>query len=96
MYDMVVDKDVLVPGNEEYGPYKCLILPNFINAKVQLKDFEIDRIERLQSGTMSQFEILKLFKYKEEKEGRIRSMADEYQNILPPHVFLAIKNYRMF
>ena len=96
MYDMVVDKDVLVPGNEEYGPYRCLILPNFINAKVQLKDFEIDRIERLQSGTMTQFEILKLFKYKEEKEARIRSMADEYQNILPPHVFLAIKNYRMF
>ena len=96
MYDMVIDKDVLVPGNEEYGPYKCLILPNFINAKIQLKDFELDRIERLQNGTMSQFEILKLFRYKDEKEARIRSMADEFKNILPPHVFLAIKNYRMF
>jgi len=96
MYDMVVDKDVLCPGNEEYGPYKCLILPNFINAKVQVKDFEKDRIEALMSGQMSQFEILKLFKYKEAKESRIRSLADENRNILPPHVFLAIKNYRLF
>lgn len=65
----------------------ALILPNFINAKVQLKDFEIDRTERLQNSTMIRFEILKLLKYKEEKEARIRSMADEYQNILPPHVY---------
>lgn len=96
MYDMAVDKDVLYPGNEEYGPYKCLILPGFINSKVQLKEFERERIMNLMNGTMTQFEILKLFKYKEAKEERIRSMADEYQNILPPHVYLAIKNYRLF
>ena len=95
-YDMAVDKDVLVPGNVEYGPYRCLILPGFINSKVQLKEFERDRIERLMSGSMSQLDIMQLFQYKASKEARIRSLADEHRNILPPHVFLAIKNYRMF
>ena len=96
MYDMAVDKDVLFPGNEEYGPYRCLILPGFINSKVQLKDFDRKRINDLLTGKMTQFEILKLFKYKEAREARIRSLADEHRNILPPHVFMAIKQYRMF
>lgn len=96
MYDMVVDKDVLVPGNQEYGPDRCLILPNFINAKVQLKDFERERIEEMMTGQMTQFDILKFFKYKESKEIRIRMLADENKMILPPHVFWAIRNYRMF
>lgn len=60
-YDMAVDKDVLVPGNVEYGPYRCLILPGFINSKVQLNEFERDRIERLMSGSMLQLDIMKLF-----------------------------------
>lgn len=96
MYDMAVDKDVLVPGNTEYGPYRCLILPGFINSKVQLKEFERERIEMLMTGAMSQFEMMKLFQYKASKEARIRLLADEHRNILPPHVFLAIKQYRMF
>ena len=95
MYDMVVDKDVLVPLNKEYGPSKYLILPNFINSKVQIKEYERVEIEKITSGQMSQFGILRFLKQKEAKEEKIRQLADEYQNILPPHVFLAIKRYKM-
>lgn len=96
MYDMVVDKDVLVPRNEEYGPEKCLILPNFINAKIQLKEHERIEIEKMLTGQMSQFDILKLFRYKEAREARIRQLAEENKTILPPHVYLALLGYRMF
>ena len=95
MYDMAVDKDVLVPLNEEYGPTKCLILPNFINSKVQIKEHERIEIAKITSGQMSQFDILRFLKQKEAKEEKIRELADKYQNILPPHVFLAIKQYKM-
>ena len=44
---------------------------------------------------MSQFDILRFLRQKETKEAKIRELADKYQNILPPHVFLAIKQYRM-
>lgn len=96
MYDMTVDKDILCPGNEEYGPYKCLILPGFINSKVQLREFDRNRINMLLTGQMSQFEIIKLFRYKESREARVRLLADEHRNILPFHVYSAIKQYRMF
>ena len=96
MYDMVIDKDILYPRNEEYSPYKCLILPNFINTKIQLKDYDRRQIARLEDGTMSQLEIMKMYKHKEYREALIRSLADQYRNILPYHVYEAIKNYRMF
>lgn len=96
MYDMVVDKDVKVPRNEEYGPEKCLILPNFINAKIQLKEHERIDIEKMLTGQMSQFDILKLFRYKEAREARVRQLGIENRSILPPHVYLALLGYRMF
>lgn len=96
MYDMVVDKDVLYPCNEEYGPNKCIILPNFINSKIQIKDHERDRIDMMLRGQMDQYNMDKLFRYKESKEARVRIMADENISILPPHVYLAIKNFRLF
>lgn len=96
MYDMVVDKDVLYPGNEEFGPYKCVLLPGFIDCKVHLQDSEKEQIFNWAHGCMQPDEVQRLFKYKEIKEHGIRCMADEYHDILPPHVYLAIKNYKMF
>lgn len=95
MYDMCVDKDILYPSNEEYSPYKCLIIPGFINSRVQIKQPERDQINRMLAGTMSSFELQAFFKYKEAKEAHIRKMAETYKDILPPHVYLAIKNYRL-
>lgn len=96
IYDMAVDKDILFPRNEEYGPYKCLILPNFINSKIQLKEYDREQIRRFDEGTMTQFEILKLMKHKAQREEIIRSLADHYRDILPFHVYQAIKKYQMF
>ena len=96
IYDMAVDKDILFPRNEEYGPYKCLILPNFINSKIQLKEYDREQIRRFDEGTMTQFEILKLMKHKAQREEIIRSLADQYRDILPFHVYQAIKKYQMF
>lgn len=35
---MCVDKDLLYPGNREYGPDKCLIVPNRINELIKRGD----------------------------------------------------------
>lgn len=96
MYDMCVDKDIMYPRNEEYSPYKCLIIPSFINSKVQLKDYDRWLMERFDNGMMSQSELMKLYGRKEARETIIRDLGEQYRDYLPPHVYLAIKNYRMF
>lgn len=96
MYDMAVDKDILYPRNEEYGPYKCLIIPNFINSKIQLKEYDREQIERFTKGLMNQYEVIKMMKKKSEREEIVHSLAYKYRNILPNHVIQALLNYQMF
>ena len=96
IYDMCVDKDILFARNEEYSPYKCLIIPNFINNKIQLKDYDRMQIQRLESGEMKEHEINAMYSHKQYREMIVRKLADENRNILPPHVYLALKNYKMF
>lgn len=96
MYDMCVDKDILYPRNEEYSPYRCLIIPAFINSKVQLKSYDRMLMEKLDSQTLSYSELNRLYRRKEARENEIREMGIRYRNILPPHVYLALENYKMF
>lgn len=96
MYGMCVDKDILCARNEEYGPNKCLIIPNFINSKIQLKEYDRLQINRFFASEMSPYEIMRLMRRKSEREEAIRNLADEYKNILPLHVYMALKSYTMF
>ena len=53
-------------------------------------------MERFDNGMMSQSELMKLYGRKEARETIIRDLGEQYRDYLPPHVYLAIKNYRMF
>lgn len=96
MYDMVVDKDLLYPRNEEYGPNKCIILPSFINTKIQLKEYDRALIERFYIQNLSHLELMNLLRRKARRESTIQQLGDKYRDILPFHVYNALKNYKMF
>lgn len=96
MYDMCIDKDILIPKNQEYSPYKCLIIPNFINNKIQLKDFDRVMIDKLESGELNQNEIDRVIHHKKYREVIVHRMAEEYKSVLPSHVYKALSNYQMF
>lgn len=76
--------------------YRCLIIPAFINSKVQLKSYDRILMEKLDSQTLSYSELNRLYRRKEAGENEIREMGVRYRNILLPHVYLALENYKMF
>lgn len=96
MYDMCVDKDILYPMNLEYSPYKCLIIPNDINSKIQLKEYSREHIELLKAGKLNVYEEKRIYMHKEYRESIVRKLAEEYKMVIPYHVYLALKNYKWF
>jgi len=95
-YDICIDKDILYPGNREYSPYRCLFIPDIINNKIQIKEYDRYQIERLYSGHLSDHEIKRIYAHKEYREKIVRELAEEYRSVLPPHVYLALIKYKMF
>lgn len=92
--DMCIDKDILIPGNMVYGPGRCLILPDEINNRIQIKDYRKDRIRRV--SELDEYELNRLTHQKIYREEIVHEMAEKYKNVIPYHVYLALKNYKMY
>ena len=54
------------------------------------------QIKRLESGEMKEHEVKAMYSHKQYREMIVRKLADENKDVLPPHVYLALKNYKMF
>jgi len=110
---MNIDKDLLVHGNREYSPEKCLIVPQMINSFIikpthRKQDVPIGVVKRKYSYEAKlrwygEYVYIgnydtpdKAFAaYKQEKENRIKMLADIYRDKIPNKVYEALINYRV-
>ena len=119
---MVIDKDLLCPGNREYAPDKCCILPRTLNVmisnckkhKLPASPYRKEKVNNLPLGvyksskknkyevrftpcggeliTIGEFDTPEeaFQEYKRHKQADIISIADEYKNAIPPHIYEAL------
>ena len=92
--DMCIDKDILIPGNMKYGPGRCLILPDEINNRIQIKDYRKDRIRRVTE--LNEYELNRLEYQKSYREKIVHEMAEKYKWVIPYHVYCALRDYKMY
>lgn len=104
-----IDKDILCPGNKEYCPEKCLLVPQRINMLfVNLPNNEglPNGIHRTKGGSFSASynnknlgTYVKLEEayaiYATEKEKTIKDIAEMYKNVIPKKVYDALYLYKV-
>ena len=103
-----IDKDILYPGNKEYSPEKCMLVPQRINMLFVNKpnsyglpngirktstDKYTAEYNNKYLGTFNTLE--KAYSiYAEEKEKVIKQIADEYKDRIPKKLYEALYNYK--
>jgi hypothetical protein len=104
-----LDKDILIPGNKEYSPDKCLLVPQRINMLFLNKPNKrglpngiwVDKYGRYRAeynGYMlgAYDDILDAFEiYAKEKEEAIKSVAEEYKNMISLKLYNALLNHKV-
>lgn len=104
-----LDKDILVPGNTEYSPSKCLLVPQRINMMFANKANStglpsgIRRTNNDKYTTICNGKHLGTFSTIEEaysvyasvKERHIKDVADEFKAIIPNKLYDALYNYKV-
>lgn len=104
-----LDKDILIPGNKEYAPDKCILVPQRINMMFTnlpnknglpngIRFTDTNRYGANYNGkSLGTYDTLEeaYEKYAEKKEEIIKQVADEYKNIIPRKVYDALYNYKV-
>ena len=104
-----VDKDILLPGNRQYGPDTCCFVPNEINSlfKGRAKDSGLPLgVTKVKGGYRAQLggggvsESLDtineaLLRYKYSKEVFIKQQANKWKSQIDPRAYEALMNYRV-
>lgn len=104
-----LDKDILVTGNREYHPNKCLLVPQRINMLFVEKPNKYNlpngvrpsghnRYESQYSGKLlGYFDTLEeaIYQHDKAKQNKIHEVAEEYKNVIPLKVYEALINYKI-
>ena len=103
-----LDKDILYPGCRIYSPKTCILVPQRINLLFSNKPNNRglpNGIYKIKNGYMAKYQGNKIGNYStlEEayaayamiKEKTIKSVADEYVNIIPKKVYEALYAYKV-
>lgn len=104
-----IDKDILFPGNKLYEPEKCLLVPQRINmlfSNKKNKQGLPNGINRTKNGryhvlynknNLGTYSNIKdaIERYSYAKESAIRSIAEEYREIIPEKLYIALLEYRV-
>lgn len=104
-----LDKDILIPGNKEYAPDKCLLIPQRINmlfsnqyngsrlpngVRTTPNGRYVAEYSTIYLGTFDTVE--ETFNaYATAKEKKIKEVADEYKDIIPKKVYDALYRYKV-
>ena len=104
-----MDKDILIAGNLEYAPDKCMLVPQRINelftCKINNEGLPVG-IRRTQNGRyytqyngkgLGTYDTLEqaFEKYAQRKEEVIKEVTDEYINVIPKYVYDALYSYKV-
>ena len=103
-----LDKDILYSGNKIYSPYHCLLVPQRINMLFTNKPNSNglpNGIKKTSTGYKATYNTTKLgifdsldgaySAYAKEKERCIKEIAEEYRNIIPQKLYIALLNYKV-
>lgn len=104
-----IDKDILINGNMEYAPDKCLLVPQRINMLFVRHPKASELPTGIRSETNGSYSanyggkylgtyqtIAEAYKvYSIAKEQAIYKIAEEYKNIIPQKVYEALLRYRV-
>lgn len=105
-----LDKDILVPGNKIYSPKTCMLVPQRINMlfmthrpnKYGLPEgisiYNINKYSASYQGkALGIFDTLieACTIYIAKKEEVLKQVADEYKDMVPPHVYEALYQYKI-
>lgn len=103
-----VDKDILYPGNHVYSPDTCLLVPQRINMLFVNKPNDRglpNGIEKIKHGYSARYnghqlgicktlnEAYSLYSYN--KELAIKTIAEEYKNLIPNKVYEALLKFKV-
>lgn len=104
-----IDKDILYPGNKEYSPEKCMLVPQRINmlfvnhpndsglpsgiTKVKNDRFKAEYNAK-QLGYYTTFKEA-FVSYKKAKEEAIKRIAEDYKTIISEKLYYALINYEV-
>jgi len=107
-----VDKDILVVGNREYGPYTCAMVPSIINTAVSKNRGRVlpqgvsTKGRRFAARVSSPNGRVHLGTYdtpeeafeayKEAKEAYIQGLAEEYKGRIREDVYEALMNFEVY
>lgn len=104
-----LDKDILYPGNKIYSPDKCILVPQRINELFTYKPKDnglpvgiyktnngrfAAKYCGCNLGTYSTLEQA-CKKYAEKKEEVIKQIAEQYKNIIPQELYVALLRYKV-
>lgn len=102
-----LDKDILFPGNKTYSPDNCLLVPQRINMLFLNKPNKRglpNGIDKTKHGFRVKYNALDLgtygtleeayHMYSTQKEISIKTVANEYIDIIPEKVYIALMNYK--
>lgn len=102
---MHIDKDIIVKGNKEYAPDKCIFVPQRINMVFMRQNRKVDSdlpqgIRRCVGGYMVSYNAKYLGVHREldkaievysiKKREHIRQLAEEYKHLIPQKVYKAL------
>ena len=104
-----VDKDILLPGNREYGPETCCFVPNEINSLFKGRTKEsglplgVSKVNNKYRAKLSEggsSECLAsineaLARYKKSKEVFIKQQAEKWKDKIDPRAYEALTNYQV-
>lgn len=106
-----IDKDILFPGNKEYSPEKCLLVPQrinmlFVNHPHSNKNGLPTGIHIIKNGKLvAEYNAKRLgiyssldeafASYKDAKERAIKTIAEEYKSVITRKLYEALINYEV-
>ena len=103
-----LDKDLLIPGNKEYGPEACCFLPKRINTMINRDpvdgyydcnndDYGFGYNDTDGTNYKRRFKSQEDGKiwYKENKERVVKEVANQYKNELDPRAYAALQSWQV-